>query len=33
MQYFYLFLGTDGVPHAEPEHQLGVQLTPLAHTP
>lgn len=32
-QYFYLFLGADGVPHAEPEHQLGVQLTPLTHTP
>ncbi|NBM14694.1 hypothetical protein [Streptomyces sp. GC420] len=28
--YFYLFLGTDGVPHAEPEHQLGVTLHPLA---
>lgn len=28
--YFYLFLGADGVPHAEPEHQLGVTLSPLA---
>lgn len=28
-QFFYLFLGADGVPHAEPEHHLGVQLTPL----
>jgi len=28
-QYFYMFLGADGVPHDEPEeHQLGV-LTPL----
>ncbi|MEU2357749.1 hypothetical protein ABZ599_33055 [Streptomyces misionensis] len=25
--YFYLFLGTDGVPHAEPEHELGVALS------
>ncbi|MFI6118038.1 hypothetical protein [Kitasatospora sp. NPDC051164] len=31
-QYFYMFLGADGVPHAEPEgHQLGV-LTPLIQT-
>lgn len=28
--YFCLFLGADGVPHAEPEHQLGVTLSPLA---
>ncbi|MFI7087723.1 hypothetical protein ACIBUR_29515 [Streptomyces anulatus] len=32
-RYFYLFLGRDGVPHAEPEHQLGVQLSPLIDTP
>ncbi|MFD4482369.1 hypothetical protein ACFVXC_35230 [Streptomyces sp. NPDC058257] len=32
-RYFYLFLGADGVPHAEPEHQLGVQLSPLVDTP
>ncbi|WP_244178942.1 hypothetical protein [Streptomyces rubellomurinus] len=32
-QYFYLFLGADGVPQAEPEHQLGVQLTSLAPAP
>ncbi|MER6116227.1 hypothetical protein [Streptomyces sp. NPDC001743] len=32
-QYFYLFLGADGVPHAEPEaHRLGA-LTPLVQTP
>nr|WP_029183178.1 hypothetical protein [Streptomyces clavuligerus] len=27
--YFYLFLGPDGVPHAEPEHQLRVKMVPL----
>ncbi|MFE9613179.1 hypothetical protein [Streptomyces sp. NPDC006012] len=26
-RYFYLFLSRDGVPHAEPEHQLGVELS------
>lgn len=25
--YYYLFLGADGVPHAEPEHELGVTLS------
>jgi hypothetical protein len=32
-RYFYLFLGPDGLAHAEPEHELGVTLTPLADTP
>lgn len=32
-RYFYLFLGPDGVPHAEPEHQLGMQLSPLVDRP
>ena len=32
-RYFYLFLGADGVPHAVPEHRLGVQMTLLADTP
>ncbi|MFG2162786.1 hypothetical protein [Streptomyces olivaceus] len=26
-RYYYLFLSRDGVPHAEPEHQLGVELS------
>jgi hypothetical protein len=32
-RYFYLFLGADGLAHAEPEHELGVTLTLLADTP
>ncbi|MFF3555314.1 hypothetical protein ACFYXL_18165 [Streptomyces tsukubensis] len=32
-EYFYLFLGADGVPQTEPEHQLGVQLTPITPAP
>lgn len=31
--FFYLFLGTDGVAHAEPEHQLNMTLTPLEPAP
>ncbi|MFF0742158.1 hypothetical protein ACFYVL_17345 [Streptomyces sp. NPDC004111] len=31
--YFYLFLGADGVPHAEPGHRLGVELFPLGDMP
>lgn len=29
--HFYLFLGPDGVPHAEPEHQLRVKMVPLVN--
>lgn len=32
-RYYHLFLGTDGLAHAEPEHELGVTLTPLADVP
>lgn len=32
-RYYYLFPGADGLAHAEPEHELGVTLTPLADAP